>query len=72
MTGSELGIPMSDKSIPELLRRSLQSHMEASDLHDDEELQALLGKLNDLSGKVAAAKAKVLARRQLSKTSGSR
>ncbi len=54
---------MTSKSIPELLKRSLQSHMEEADLRDDEEMQALMGKLNNLSAKVAAAKAQVMARR---------
>lgn len=54
---------MTTKSIPELLRRSLESHMAESDLREDEEMRELLGKLNNLSSKVAAAKAQVLARR---------
>ncbi|MCU7555179.1 hypothetical protein OCL06_11285 [Alteromonas sp. ASW11-19] len=54
---------MTSKSIPELLKRSLQSHMEEADLRDDAEMQALMGKLNTLSAKVAAAKAQVMARR---------
>ena len=60
---------MTSKSIPELLKRSLQSHLEDADLHDDEELQAIIGKLNSLSAKVAEAKLKVLAKR--AKRSGS-
>lgn len=58
---------MTNKSIPELLRRSLQTHMEEADLRDDEELKDIIGKLNNLSAKVAAAKEQVLARRQQSK-----
>ncbi|QCZ94103.1 hypothetical protein [Salinimonas iocasae] len=54
---------MTTKSIPELLRRSLESHMAESDLREDEEMRELLSKLNNLSSKVAAAKAQVLARR---------
>lgn len=54
---------MTTKSIPELLRRSLESHMAESDLREDEEMRELLGKLNNLSSKVAAAKAQVLAKR---------
>ena len=60
---------MTSKSIPELLKRSLQSHLEDADLHDDEELQAIIGKLNSLSAKVAEAKLKALANR--AKRSGS-
>ncbi|AYA63898.1 MULTISPECIES: hypothetical protein [unclassified Alteromonas] len=58
---------MTTKSIPDLLRRSLESHMAEADLRDDEELKDILGKLNVLSGKVAAAKAQVLARRAQAK-----
>lgn len=54
---------MTTKSIPELLRRSLESHMAESDLREDEEMRELLSKLNNLSSKVAAAKAQVLAKR---------
>ena len=58
---------MTTKAIPDLLRRSLESHMAEADLRDDEELKDILGKLNVLSGKVAAAKAQVLARRAQAK-----
>jgi len=58
---------MTTKSIPELLQRSLESHMAESDLRDDEELRQLLGKLTNLSEKVAAAKAQALARRSAAK-----
>ncbi len=58
---------MTTKSIPDLLRRSLESHMAEADLRDDEELKDILGKLNVLSGKVAAAKAQVMARRAQAK-----
>ncbi len=61
---------MTTKSIPELLQRSLKSHMEEADLHDDAELQELMGKLANLSAKVAAAKAEVLARRNANKAKG--
>lgn len=54
---------MATKSIPEMLQRSLESHLEDADLRNDEELQAIIGKLSSLSAKVAAAKAQVLARR---------
>ena len=54
---------MTTKSIPELLRRSLESHISQADLHDDEETQQILAKLSVLSAKVAEAKAKALARR---------
>ncbi len=55
---------MSSQSIPEQLRKSLERHMEESDLHDDEEMAQIMSKLSDLSAKVAAAKAKVLAKRK--------
>lgn len=55
---------MSSQSIPEQLRKSLQRHIEESDLQEDEELSQLMGKLSDLSAKVAAAKAKALAKRK--------
>lgn len=58
---------MSTKSIPDLLRRSLESHMAEADLRNDEELKDILGKLTTLSSKVAAAKAQVLARRAQNK-----
>ncbi|GGW74581.1 hypothetical protein [Alteromonas halophila] len=58
---------MTSKSIPELLKRSLQSHLEDADLHEDEELQDIIGKLSSLSTKVAEAKAKALARRAKNK-----
>ncbi len=54
---------MTTKSIPDLLKRSLESHMAEADLKNDQELQDILGKLNVLSEKVAAAKAKALALR---------
>lgn len=54
---------MATKSIPELLKRSLQSHMEQDDLHDDEEMRHIIAKLSALSDKVADAKARALARR---------
>lgn len=54
---------MTTKSIPELLKRSLQSHMADADLREDEEMQEIMAKLSTLSDKVAAAKAQVLARR---------
>jgi len=54
---------MSGKSIPELLKRSLQSHMAEADLREDEEMQVIMTKLTALSDKVAEAKAQVLARR---------
>ena len=44
---------MSGQSIPEQLRKSLQRHVEEADLHEDEELTQLMGKLSDLSAKVA-------------------
>ncbi|QJR79859.1 hypothetical protein CA267_003200 [Alteromonas pelagimontana] len=58
---------MASKSIPELLRHSLESHMKEADLRDDDELREIISKLSDLSAKVAAAKAQVLARRTLGK-----
>lgn len=58
---------MTTKSIPELLKRSLESHLEEADLRDDEEMKALMAKLNTLSAKVAAAKAQVLAKRAAKK-----
>lgn len=54
---------MTTKSIPELLKRSLQSHMAQADLREDEEMQDIMNKLSALSDKVAAAKAQALARR---------
>ncbi|QPG04804.1 hypothetical protein IT774_11480 [Salinimonas marina] len=54
---------MTTKSIPEMLRHSLESHMAEADLRDDDELRQLMGKLTNLSQKVAAAKAQALARR---------
>lgn len=54
---------MATKSIPDLLRRSLESHMAEADLRDDEELKDIMNKLSLLSSKVAAAKAQVLAKR---------
>ena len=58
---------MTTKSLPDMLKRSLESHLEEADLRDDEEMQALMKKLNNLSLKVAAAKAQVLARRAAKK-----
>ena len=58
---------MSGQSIPEQLRKSLQRHVEEADLHEDEELTQLMGKLRDLSAKVAAAKAKALAKRKITR-----
>ena len=54
---------MDSKSIPELLKRSLQSHMAEADLREDEETQVIIAKLSVLSEKVAAAKAKALEKR---------
>ena len=58
---------MSGQSIPEQLRKSLRRHVEEADLHEDEELTQLMGKLSDLSAKVAAAKAKALAKRKITR-----
>ena len=58
---------MSGQSIPEQWRKSLQRHVEEADLHEDEELTQLMGKLSDLSAKVAAAKAKALAKRKITR-----
>jgi len=54
---------MTTKSIPELLKNSLQSHMAEADLRDDEELKDIITKLSILSDKVAAAKAQALVMR---------
>ena len=54
---------MDSKSIPELLKRSLQSHMAEADLREDKETQDIIAKLSELSDKVAAAKARALANR---------
>jgi len=54
---------MTTKSIPELLKSSLQSHVAEADLREDKEIQDIIAKLSTLSDKVAAAKAQVLARR---------
>ena len=58
---------MSGQSIPEQLRKSLQRHVEEAELHEDDELTQLMGKLSDLSAKVAAAKAKALAKRKITR-----
>ena len=55
---------MDSKSIPELLKRSLQSHLAESDIREDEETQDIIDKLSVLSDKVAAAKARALANRE--------
>ncbi|MFS1702762.1 hypothetical protein [Aestuariibacter sp. GS-14] len=55
---------MSSQSIPEQLRQSLERHLEESDLQNDEEMAQIMARLSDLSAKVAAAKAKVLAKRK--------
>ena len=54
---------MDSKSIPELLKRSLQSHMAEADLREDEATQDIIAKLSVLSDKVAEAKARALANR---------
>ena len=54
---------MDSKSIPELLKRSLQSHLAEADIREDEETQDIIAKLSVLSDKVAAAKASALANR---------
>ena len=54
---------MDSKSIPELLKRSLQSHMAEADLREDEETHDIIAKLSVLSDKVAKAKALALANR---------
>ncbi|BFT30917.1 hypothetical protein D210916BOD24_20930 [Alteromonas sp. D210916BOD_24] len=54
---------MDSKSIPELLKRSLQSHMAEADLREDKETQDIIARLTVLSDKVAAAKARALANR---------
>ena len=54
---------MDSKSIPELLKRSLQSHMAEADLREDKETQDIIAKLSVLSDKVAEAKARALANR---------
>ena len=58
------GWEMDSKSIPELLKRSLQSHMAEADLREDEETQDIIAKLSELSDKVAAAKARALSNRE--------
>lgn len=55
------------QSLPDLLRQSLESHIQTEDLKEDEELRAVMLKLRVLSDKVAAAKASVLAKRQQQK-----
>ena len=57
------------QSLPDILRQSLESHVQAEDLKDDEELRLLMRKLSLLSDKVAAAKAAVLARRETNNNS---
>ena len=57
------GWEMDSKSIPELLKRSLQSHMAEADLREDKETQDIIAKLSVLSDKVAEAKARALANR---------
>ncbi len=54
---------MDSKSIPELLKRSLQSHMAEADLREDEETKDIIAKLSVLSDKVAKAKARALVNR---------
>ncbi len=54
---------MDSKSIPELLKRSLQSHLAEADIREDEETQDIIAKLSVLSDKVAAAKARALGNR---------
>ena len=54
---------MDSKSIPELLKLSLQSHLAEADIREDEETQDIIAKLSVLSDKVAAAKARALANR---------
>ena len=54
---------MDSKSIPELLKRSLQSQLAEADIREDEETQDIIAKLSVLSDKVAAAKARALANR---------
>ncbi len=54
---------MDSKSIPELLKRSLQSHMAEADLREDKETQDIIARLTVLSDKVAEAKARALANR---------
>ena len=39
---------MDSKSIPELLKRSLQSHMAEADLREDKETQDIIAKLSEL------------------------
>ena len=58
---------MSGQSIPEQLRKSLQRHIEDADLQQNDELSQLMSKLSDLSDKVAAAKAKAMAKRNLTR-----
>ncbi|NMH59465.1 hypothetical protein [Alteromonas ponticola] len=56
---------MTTRSLPELLKSTLQSHVDEADLQDDEELRNILEKLNTLSSKVAETKARVLAKRAM-------
>lgn len=55
---------MTTKSIPDQLRRTLLGHVDREDLRNDEEMQDILDKLANLSVKVEAAKAQVLAKRK--------
>ncbi len=54
---------MATRSLPDMLRSALQSHVADADLQDDEELRNILDKLNKLSSKVAETKARVIAQR---------
>ncbi|MCW8093039.1 hypothetical protein [Alteromonas sp. ASW11-130] len=54
---------MGSRSLPDMLRSTLQSHVAEADLQDDEELRNILDKLTKLSSKVAETKARVIAQR---------
>ncbi|MCW8107791.1 hypothetical protein OPS25_04670 [Alteromonas ponticola] len=54
---------MATRSLPDLLRSTLQSHLAEADLQDDQELRNIMDKLNKLSSKVAETKARALAQR---------
>lgn len=58
---------MTTKSIPDQLRQTLIGHIDREDIVHDEEMKDILDKLANLSSKVEAAKAQVLARRSSAK-----
>nr|WP_168711044.1 hypothetical protein [Ningiella ruwaisensis] len=54
---------MQKMSLPTSLRLALKQHALSSDIADDDELKAIVSKLDDLDAKIAEMKAKAIARR---------